>query len=142
MKEKELLKPRYKVIAEDTSGNYKIGEIYYQHGNDGGFGSGIYYTTSPEDIFPEKLHLPAHIEKFPHLFRKLEWWEEREAGDMPKYVKNDQGKVYKVSKYEPYIIDKSQIAVYLDGRDYSTHVRNFQPATEAEYNQSIANKIH
>lgn len=64
----ELLKPRYKVIADYPGSAFKIGELVQPHPKYG------------FDIFP-------YPEKYPHLFKPLAWYEEREVSDMPGYVK-------------------------------------------------------
>lgn len=57
----DLMKPRYKVIADYPGNNlYKVGSII----EDTGWG----------------------VELFPNIFKKLSWWEERDVKDMPEYV--------------------------------------------------------
>ncbi len=65
MTPEELLIPRYKVIADYPGNEIKVGKVF-----------------EPNTDWPE-----SYLKKYPHLFRKLEWWEERELGDMPGYVK-------------------------------------------------------
>lgn len=69
----DLLKPRYKVIADFPMSICKVGEILEPQGK----------------YFPviEGGYWNIEIYKYPHLFKKLEWWEEREESDMPEYVK-------------------------------------------------------
>lgn len=78
MDSKELMKPRFLVIADAPRLSYNIGRIL---------------TAIPEnkDLYDcadapssEKIFNP---EKYPHLFRELEWWENREVDEMPDYVK-------------------------------------------------------
>lgn len=68
----ELMKPRYKVIA-DYPGNFlSVGTIIVTH-----------------DIWQDftiELWCQSN-DKYPHLFKKLQWWEERAVEDMPEYVK-------------------------------------------------------
>jgi len=63
MKAQELLKPRFEIIA-DFPNNYlgKIGDILEEKG----------------------LSKFWKISDYPHLFRKLNWWELRKKEDMPK----------------------------------------------------------
>jgi len=63
MTAKELLIPRYQVIADYPNSPYKIGAI--AKGN-------------------ECLVNPECLDKYPHLFRKLNWWEHRKIEEMPK----------------------------------------------------------
>jgi hypothetical protein len=68
MNKKMLLKPRYKVIADwPRMTTYWIGRIF---------------EVSQMGM---ETQIPYH--KYPHLFKKLEWWEERDEKDMPEYVK-------------------------------------------------------
>jgi hypothetical protein len=80
----ELLKTRYKLIA-DYPGNYlPIGHIFY--------------------LIQDEYH-----GQYPHLFKKLEWHEDRSENDMPEYVKlnpeNTIGgnRVFKVVDVHTYI---------------------------------------
>lgn len=75
----KLLKPRYKVIADWPGNNfYDIDEIIIMQVKSNGSywnGEGSCYLTQEQ------------MDKLPHLFRKLHWWEDRKAQDMPKYVR-------------------------------------------------------
>jgi hypothetical protein len=64
MTPEDLLKPRYKVVADYPDSIFKIGGILIQ---------------GEKDL--------TEAAKYPHLFKKLEWWEEREEKDMPEYLK-------------------------------------------------------
>jgi hypothetical protein len=115
----DLLKPRYKVIANDTSGYYSVGEIivYFDHK----------YGTD-------------YYDQYPHLFRKLEWWEDMAVEDMPEYVKciktpdqlHFEGEVYKITK-EHFNIGcaKSEKGLIV----LSTNC--YIPATETDYTNYI-----
>lgn len=74
MTTEELLKPRYKVIAD-----YPFNKI----------------APVGEIISGDKLPM-WDVREFPHLFKKLEWWEERKESEMPEYVKRGD-RVYKVA---------------------------------------------
>lgn len=68
MTAKELLKPRFEVIAD------------YPNPKD------YCYFPVGEIIKIESLEDINYLEKYPHLFRKLNWWEHRKIEDMPKKV--------------------------------------------------------
>lgn len=80
MTPEELLKPRYIVIAdypEIERHNIKIGDVI---------------TTEATAMYADKIQDGTPVvaidhEIFPAIFKKLEWWEEREEEDMPDYVK-------------------------------------------------------
>jgi hypothetical protein len=70
MKAKELLKPRFKVISDYPNSNYKVGEI-----------------IESTEIFEEGC--PAfQFDTYPHIFKKLNWWEYRTKEQMPKKLKS------------------------------------------------------
>lgn len=78
MKSEELLSPRFEVIAEYPNSNYKKGDILIR----------IKHATN--EIYEIDEDSPVggldidEIVKYPHLFKKLNWWEYRKAEDMPK----------------------------------------------------------
>lgn len=63
----QLTKRRYKVIAQWPLCPYELNSII--------------------DECCMKGSDTCYYDEWPHLFRKLEWWEERKAEDMPAYVK-------------------------------------------------------
>jgi hypothetical protein len=67
LSKEELLKPRYKVIADYPGSPYKIGDI--KQCSESEHGDVNYYR------------------QYPSIFKNLEWWEERNKIDMPDYVK-------------------------------------------------------
>lgn len=78
MKAEELMKPRYEVIADYPFNPYQIGDKVENISNTSVF---LYARINDTD------HLSSDIDffdKYPHLFRKLNWWENRKAEDMPK----------------------------------------------------------
>lgn len=67
MTNEELLIPRFKVIADYPDNPLPVGEI-------------IEGSLAPEGG-------PDWKEKFPHIFIKLKWWENRKQQDMPDFLK-------------------------------------------------------
>lgn len=117
MTQEELLKPRYKQINDwpFMGHKYKIGKIFtFENEVDTGI-----------------------ISKYPHLFRKLEWWEDREKKDMPKYVKEEDGQVFKVKEWDgtgsPYVfVDTNIHKGFREGCKY-TPAYGVLPSTLSEY---------
>lgn len=82
----ELMKPRFEVVAAYPDCPHEIGSIlearHITH-------SSIHITTTQyTDEFGENIRQQNHVapdefEKYPHLFRKLNWWENRKEEDMP-----------------------------------------------------------
>ena len=101
MTNEELMQPRFKVIAIYPQMNFKVGDIL---------------TTSkqiPQDsigIFIDHVTEYAWVytpNDYPHLFKKLEWWEGRKEEDMPKYIKFEwNGKVDEVRKVKEWLREK------------------------------------
>lgn len=117
----ELMKPRYKVIADYPQSIWRIG------------------LNVPD--FPIE-YLEKNFKPYPHLFRELKWWEERTESEMPEYVKlpdwHDEtifcyfkiGDEYKYDKELDRVVHKS---------GGGTLIHYFLPATESEYLNYINN---
>jgi hypothetical protein len=151
MKPEELMKPRYKVIADWPGCNWDVGQILIHIGN-GNFDCKEAPTISG-------LRNP---ENYPSNLNKMQWWEERAIDDMPEYVKviredciDDTGLYCKVFRwtifedkiptiagqfgaelegYTPLYLARTELnfpgQVY--GRLNATHL---EPATREEYEQ-------
>lgn len=157
----ELLKPRYKVIADYPGNIIPIGSIFW----DDIESINIITPTGSKSI--QSSYPYRHKDKFPHLFKKLEWWEDRKPEEMPEYVKviredcvKDTGlycKVFRWSVYDDkFPIVTGQYGAELEGYTPLYLVRpelNFPgqvygrlnathllPATAAEYEQYINQK--
>lgn len=84
----ELLRPRYKVIA-DYPGNkyYPVGKI-------------ITILDGNRPINDNGYRVQrCDFDEFPYLFKKLQWWEERKEEDMPEYLKDEHSEVFRVENY-------------------------------------------
>lgn len=91
-----LLRPRWKVtnIWPDMGDNqFFEGEI-------------IELNAQDEDCSQWKVRrkdstlYDAFFENYPHLFKRLEWWEEREISALPQYIKeSNTGKIGKVFEW-------------------------------------------
>ena len=113
---KDLLKPRFKLIADYPGNTQPIGNITIEDAT-------AYY-----------------FRKFTSNFKELEWWEERNEDDLPKYLKElETGKIDKVTRY---FIDSRLPCFYigeiekkgkLKGSETPFNLRAMIPATEAEY---------
>jgi len=102
MKSKELLIPRFEVIEEYPYSKYKKGDVLElkQITSDK-----IFHNT--EDFFVGNFFTQPELEKYPHLFRKLNWWEHRKAEDMPKKVMSladDKKDTYDIEEWDMQIL--------------------------------------
>lgn len=112
--------PRYKVIADwPGSLSIEVGQII---------------TGNVGEVGAEMFRLDA----FPHLFRKLNWWEERKVEDMPEYVKWDVD-IYPTWK-KIMKVDKWNSNGSFDHENVTISVINCFPATEQQYNDYINSK--
>jgi len=117
MSKEELLRPRFKVIAGWWDMKpYKVGDIIESGQHD--------------DLFSP----------YPHLFKRLEWWEERTNDELPEYViykgaiskvvqrKSSMGNIYEMEY-------KGGNSFFLDNQYHlkQFHWREVLPATESEY---------
>ncbi len=117
MKKIDLLTPRFKVIADYPNSFFDIGEI------------------------TENEFTLIDLEKYPHLFKKLGWWEDREIEELPQYLKSEN-QVFKVSNYF-YRIHKLLFSSYDDKYDQEFDdyflFNDYEPSTEEEYNEYLKN---
>lgn len=125
---KELLKPRYKVIGDFPHSSMPVGMII---------------KVETKDL--------AFWDKYPHLFRKLHWWEEREVSEMPecvsfiskslkeKYGDEDEAKIRKFIKIIRWAKDDEGNWFY-SGSKFNRIGHTYMPATLEEYNQYIQTK--
>jgi hypothetical protein len=125
----ELLKPRYKVIADYPGCPYEIGTILYVDDEGELFSPIAGYAPSIIKI------MESEASKFNHFLKPLQWWEDRELDQMPRYVKciatPDQkimpGDVFKLAWIEPGWGTDHVHTIFL-------YTNCYIPATESEYN--------
>lgn len=114
MTTEDLMKKRYKVIADYPYSIFKVGEVLSS------FDQFSYISESD-------------CRKYPHLFKPLEWWEDRKPEDLPEYVKNIWHKTYhKVEKWDT-------LEFIIDGR-VKKHFDNYKPATKEEFEEYESQK--
>lgn len=133
MSNEELLQPRYKLIADyPNNKDFVLDKIIEMNGQ---MAKG-YPQYEVEDCQGKRQYLFTFFELYPHLFKKLEWQEERNVEEMPKYIKYlSNGKVYEAIKY----LERNSIVLLMD--DYwKIEIKNqlgepfWMPSTEDEYN--------
>jgi hypothetical protein len=88
MTNEKLLIPRYEVIADYPNSDFKVGSILTNNGLiNGWWYDGKTYTTG--------------VDKYPHLFKPLQWWEKRNVEDLPEYVYDKSYKqIFKIERWE------------------------------------------
>ncbi len=139
MTTEDLLKQRYKVIADYPLSPYNVGDLV-EFSN---IGTSFHCTTiedyepfSEEFVKTENYESTKKLEKWPHLFKKLEWYEDRKPEDLPEYVKVIHGNigfnlndVLKVNKWVIGYITRC----YFD--TYGYEATYFTPSNLEEYNE-------
>lgn len=135
MTPEELLKPRFKVIANYPNSPFQIGDIL------------------PKALETDWVYLDEGMqkqtllecEKYPALFKKLEWWEERAEKDLPQYLRL-KGNIWKVDKWKENFIGKFTPSYKNEeGNDFLSiewhfFKNEFLPATEEEYLKQLSTK--
>ena len=127
MSVEELLKPRFEIIANYPSNHLgKVGDIIEE-----------------DFIFFKKKHLNpitfSKMEEYPHLFRKLNWWEKRTIDQMPVYLKQtlkEFGTTYhKIAKWDMHMLFGFEDVNERTGCSITTWTPEYtyQPCTEEEY---------
>jgi hypothetical protein len=117
MTTEELMKPRWKVIADYPNSPFFIGQVF---------------TIPNFDNQFTKDYWAAEKNKYPNIFEPLPWWKERKVEDMPEYVRHTaSGKTWKVKEYD------LPTGAHLVGNEISSYwavMKNLVPATESDYN--------
>src|SRR6478736_5645084 len=80
MTTEELLKPRYKVIADYPCRPHPIGYILEFSGDKYDTQS-LFRLPNSDHRYPEDK-----FKEYPNLFEPLPWWKDRKAEDMPEYI--------------------------------------------------------
>lgn len=85
----ELLQPRFEVIADYPSSSYELGFVL---------------TASHHHVNRENIpDWAAYYEQYPHIFRKMNWWECRTVEQMPRKVMSiadDKGTTFEIEKWD------------------------------------------
>lgn len=129
MRNEELLKPRWKVISDYPNQGYaKIGDIL----NEDDF---LIHDENTGEVIGK-----YNPEKYPAIFKKIEWWEERTPEEMPKYLRFSEYWVCKVKTHfqTEYTIYQAETAFICADTGYVYPYRLVIPATEEEYLQYIS----
>jgi hypothetical protein len=108
----ELMRPRYKVIADYPGTQYSTGDILP--------------VVGTEQYVKARIE---HLSSYPHLFQQLPWYADRKPEDMPEYLEWDNGVVCKPSGY------KGDYFYLEDDENFGYHIKHVSIATLADYEQ-------
>jgi len=101
MTAKELMQPRFEVIETYPKSKFKKGDILERIPN----ATNDWYNADKSLINADILL--EEIEQYPHLFRKLNWWEKRTADQMPKKVMSildEKGDTFEIQEWDMEIL--------------------------------------
>jgi len=93
MTAEKLLQPRYKIIADAPLLKNKVGEIIVCTEPHGRIDLNFFFS-GVAGICPDS---------YPHIFKKLNWFDEREKEDMPKkliYLGDDTKAAYDIEEWD------------------------------------------
>lgn len=128
---KDLMTPRWEVIADYPDSNKAVGTIIE--------------IPTDKPIEWQQSH-KSFYDRYPHLFKPLLWHEKRLIDDMPDYVKHKStGDVFSVCWHSP--INNSCIPIFKDNSFtmaafiWAYHRNDYIPATQSEYEAYINSKI-
>jgi hypothetical protein len=142
----ELLKPRYKVIADYPKCPFEIGQVLIQDMSTVGEVFALWSEVG--ERFISNWIDKDVICKYPHLFQKLEWWQERKIDEMPEYIETG-GAVRKFKQLHKdwgiQLYDYPGEIEYEDGvhNDNAYEIFSIEdclPATLSQYTTFIKNK--
>lgn len=147
----ELLKPRYKVIADYPFNPYNIGDlVVFSDSMESFHLTTTWFWDEGEKMESDNYSSIKTIEKYPHLFQPLPWWSDRKIEDLPDYVKSNPEyakpglvfKVFEVKEYEDGIcITHNDIGdINKPFSSTPTHLKYFLPATKEEFEEYINQK--
>ena len=121
-----LTTTRFKVIADYPNDSFPVGSILERISN----ATNDHYSVAPY-TFGNTI-MRKTLEKYSHIFQKLEWWEYRADEDMPQYVRLNS-KIHKVDKWK-FNYQNVRIAnIYHDQQTLVMSQHDFVPATKQEY---------
>jgi hypothetical protein len=141
----ELLKPRYKVIAGYPGNKFKPGAVLIPNRVDGTVNN-EWVTSDQND---RQCIYGSNLDECPHLFRKMEWFEERifvdEGGEykyveefdlMPQFIKSKStGNIYKVIWYSVDEFGEINCLVETENGSKFIVLADMLPATQKEFEQ-------
>jgi hypothetical protein len=132
MTPEQLLAPRFEVIADYPSSQLRIGDILTQSVNGGYFEGGKDDHGCPIQI------LETDIYSCTSIFKPLQWWERREASEMPEYYKySGNHGVFKTS----FRINGDIVMLNFSPTEtIPVNLAYCLPATKSEYDQYIKSK--
>jgi hypothetical protein len=123
MIKEELLRPRIKCVIRYPCSPFPVGAILEQD-----FEEPEIYNYTDSNKRSWMLESP---ELYPETFKRLQWWEDREGDEPPKYIKSN-GIVYKADKWSKSFQGIHWLGCLVNKTKYIP-CEYIIPATAAEY---------
>jgi len=131
MSNEDLLMPRYKLIGNypGCPNSMPIGHI----------------LTLNLVFFDLRFHgytelEPVHLEEpgfdnYPAVFKRLEWWEDREVKDMPLFIRNKTARPISYTKIDEWRIsiivgEMQSLTMVVNGKERNVNLWAIEPADE------------
>ena len=138
MTKEELLKPRYKVIADYPYCPYMIGSLVEDTATRFLLTRTNCYDSFEMDIVEQDNYVTEEtILKYPHLFKPLNWWEDLKPIEFPKYVKSKHGGIFEVINWTTNPNTAQLGSIY--AKEGFLFIEDLLPATKEEYDNQ--NKV-
>lgn len=152
LSKEELLKPRYKVTAPYPDCPFEVGQIipmvvkerfpfaFEEHIDEKEYWfSNLYKHDECSILYSELV-----FNQYPHLFKPLQWWEDRRPENMPEYVSYkfmSQSKpiFLKVIKHFTNLLAAYNQYGFITDNDYHSYSKTL-PATLEEYQEFQSKK--
>lgn len=144
MTTEDLLKPRYKVIADYPNSDLPVDLIVTMYAPSKWIDNNKNYEFTESELW---------FKRYPHLFKKLEWFEEIDQQNLPArlFIKHNdiirRFKKFHSSNVIQLFDNKGEIeyeeSIYekMDGTGYELYsIQDCQPSTETEYNEYLTNQ--
>lgn len=126
MTQKELLKPRWKVIANFPGNTKDLGKIYESYSD----------TDLRCNIVVFERMFADYPDNYPEIFRKLEWWEGIRSEDIPEYLKLiSTNEIVKVLKKVGGFTGTVFVGRMFREKEVWTHLSFYLPSTKEEYDK-------
>jgi hypothetical protein len=138
MTTEELMRPRFKVIADYPGSKHQVGKIYIKMD-----GREFYENIETG------MAIGFDPKYYENIFRPLAWWEDRELPQMPEYLKRVkvtpfmETPINSVIKVNKWFIDEDGKDAYFTwegNNELGNYPSTYSPATKQEYQSFINNQ--
>lgn len=140
MTTEQLMIPRVKVKMDYPSSQFEVGDILYRD-----YATSWIYKVTEVVYTQDETFLNAipetDITKYPHIFQPMQWWEDREIGDLPMYLKDNKCGCIVIKVHEYSKEDNGRFVSEANaGCGFLSNIIYWLPATEAEYLEYLKSK--